>query len=184
MAAIPGKHVLYLAIQPTPEAAAQAHDLVAAARGPHRLTAKPVAADRLHVSLYKLGDFKRPPGVVTEKAVDVIREVGGRPFTVAFNRMGTWNRGDPTRPIVLWGDEGVIGVHGLFADLHKQLVRKSMASRRDPPFEPHMTLVYDRAEMPETIVQPVRWKVEEFVLIHAVHGEGRYEVVERFPLEG
>lgn len=183
MAAIPGKHVLYLALQPTAEAADAAAARLEAARGQHRLTAKPVAAGRLHVSLYNLGAFKRPPGPVLDKALDVVRKVAVQPFTIALNRLGTWGRGDGERPVVLWGDEGVIGVHALYHALHHELVRAGMASRRDPPFEPHMTLLYDRAEAPETFVEPVVWRVEDFVLIHAVHGEGRFQVVERFPLE-
>lgn len=183
MAAIPGKHVYYLALQPTPEAAEAVAERLAAARRDFRLTAKPIAANRLHVSLYNLGAFKRPPGPIMDKAVDVVRRVAARPFTIALNRLGTWGRRDGERPVVLWGDDGVIGVQALYDDLHHELVRAGMASRRDPPFEPHMTLLYDRAEVPETVVEPVSWRVEGFVLIHAVHGEGRFEVVERFPLD-
>lgn len=183
MAAIPGKHVYYLALQPTPEAAETAAARLDAVRREHRLTGKPVAANRLHVSLYNLGAFKRPPGPIIDKAVDVVRRVEAAPFTVAFNRLTSWGKGDGERPVVLWGEEGVIGVHALYDALHHELVRASMASRRDPPFEPHMTLAYDRADVPETFVEPVEWRVEEFVLIHAVHGEGRFQVVERFPLE-
>ena len=35
-----------------------------------------------------------------------------------------------------------------------------------------------------TVVEPVSWTVDAFVLIHAVHGEGRFDVVGRWPLTG
>lgn len=183
MAAIPGKHVLYLALQPSPEAAQQAAEVVARLRDEHRLAGRAVAANRLHVSLNHLGVFKRPPDPVIEKAVDVLRDLSGPPFTVAFNRVASWGRGGGERPVVLWGDEGVIGVEALYSDLNRQLARHGMAPRREPPFEPHMTLLYDRTHIAETFVEPLSWRVDAFALIHAVHGEGRFEVVEQFPLE-
>jgi 2'-5' RNA ligase len=184
MAAIPGKHVFYLALQPTAEAAAAAAERLEAVRREHRLTGRPVAANRLHVSLFNLGTFKRPPGPIIEKAVDVVRRVEARRFIIGLNRLASWGRGDGERPVVLWGEDGVIGVQALYEALHRELVTAGMASRRDPPFEPHMTLLYDRAAVPETFVDPVEWRVVDFVLIHAVHGEGRFQVVERFPLAG
>lgn len=178
-----GKHVVYFALQPPPEAAAQALARLEAARVKHRLSAKPVPSARLHVSLNPIGEFKRPPTPVFEKALEAVAAVEARPFVVAFNRLGTWPSGDPP-PLVLWGDEGVIGVTALYSAIQRALRRRDMAPRREVEIVPHVTLAYDRAEVPETVVEPVAWTVTEFVLIHAVHGEGRYDVAGRIPLSG
>ena len=179
---VPGKHVLYFAILPPPEAAAEAQARLEALRMPLRLTGKPVASQRLHVSLNFVGDFKRPPGPIVEKAIEAMEPVAARRFRVAFNRLGTWPAGDSTHPVVLWGDEGVIGVNALYSAIHKGMRRLDMAPRREPTIEPHMTMQYDRADAPETFIEPVSWTVEEFVLVHAVHGEGKFDVVGRVPL--
>ena len=92
--------------------------------------------------------------------------------------------GSPVPIVTLWGDEGVIGVTGLYSAIYRGMRRIDMAPRREPEITPHMTLVYDKAEVPETFIEPISWRVEEFVLIHAVHGEGRFEVVGRVPLNG
>jgi 2'-5' RNA ligase len=151
-----GKHVVYFALQPPPEAAAEALARWESVRARRRLSAKPVPAARLHVSLNPIGEFKR---------------------------LVTWPSGDPP-PLVLSGDEGVIGVNALYSTIQRALRRRDMAPRREVEIVPHMTLAYDRAEVPETIVEPVTWTVTDFVLIHAVHGEGRYDVVGRIPLNG
>lgn len=177
-----GKHVLYFALQLPPQAAAEALARLGPVRAQHRLTAKPVLPARLHVSLNHVGEFKRPPAPVIQKVSQAAGAVASRRFAVAFNRLGTWPAGDPPRPVVLWGDEGVIGVNELYSTIHRALRRLDMAPRREMPIEPHMTLLYDQAEAPETFVDPVSWTVDEFVLIHAVHGEGRSHVVGRFPL--
>jgi RNA 2',3'-cyclic 3'-phosphodiesterase len=179
-----GKHVLYFALQPPPEAAAQALARLEALRAASRLTAKPWAPGRLHVSLNSIGDFKRPPGPVIDKALEAAQTAMARPFVVEFNRLGTWPAGDPPRPLVLWGDEGVIGVSALYATINKALVKAGMAPRREIEITPHMTLAYDNTAVAEIFVEPVNWAVSEFVLIHAVHGEGRFDVVGRFPLNG
>jgi len=176
-----GKHVVYLALRPPPEAAAEALARLDAHPLRRRLTARPTAPARLHVSLNPIGDFKRPPTPIFDKVLKAVGQVDHPSFDVAFNRLGTWGRADPP-PVVLWGDEGVIGVQSLFSAIHKALWRVDMAPRREPEIAPHMTLAYDRVPVPETFVEPVRWTAAEFVLIHAVHGERRFDVVGQVPL--
>jgi 2'-5' RNA ligase len=174
-----GKHVLYFALLPPPDVAKAAHELLATLKP--RPSARPTAAGRLHVSLNGLGSFQRPPGPVIEKAIEVAAEVRAPRFAVALNRVSAWSRGD--KPCVAaWGDEGVIGVNQLHATIHDALARRGMVPRRLTEIFPHMTLVYDPAKVPETPVEPLTWRVGEFVLIHAVHGEGGFDVAARFPL--
>lgn len=180
---IPGKHVLYFALQPPPQVQAQALALAGAARAKHRLAAKPLPASRLHVSLNYVGDFRRPPGPVIDKALEAVENVAARRFLVEFNRLGTWRAGNPA-PVVLWGDEGVIGVSALYSAIHKALAKAGMVPRREAEIAPHMSLIYDKAQVPETFVEPLGWRVEEFVLIHAIHAEGLHDVAGRFPLSG
>lgn len=182
--AVRGKHVLYFALQPPTEVAERVATLLAGFRVKHRFTAKPTPSERLHVSLNYVGDFKYPPGPVIEKAMAAVADVAARRFVVAFNRMGTWSAGDGERPIVLWGDDGVIGVNALYSTIHRALVRQGMAPRREAEIAPHMTLLRDRAEMPEALIEPVVWRADDFVLVHAIHGEGRHDVLGRFPLSG
>ena len=174
-----GKHVLYFALLPPSDVGRAAQELLRTLRP--RPSARPVPAGRLHVSLNALGAFQRPPGPVVDKAADVAAEVRAPRFTVAFNRAGAWSRGD-NPCVAAWGDEGVIGVNQLYATIHDALARRGMVPRRPTEIVPHMTLVYDPAKVPDTIIAPLAWNVAEFVLIHAVHGEGRFDVAARFPL--
>src|SRR5262245_38188956 len=118
-----GKHVLYFALLPPAEVAQAALALLPTLRP--QPSARPVPAQRLHVSLNALGSFQRPPGPVIEKAVEAAAALEARPFEVAFNRLGAWPTGD-TPCIVTWGDEGVIGANQLYSTIHKALVRPGM----------------------------------------------------------
>jgi len=177
-------HKLYFALQPPAETAQQALRVLRSLRPAEGFTAQALPAERLHVSLNWVGGFQRPPAPVIGKACEVAASVSARPFDVAFNRVGTWTSGDSPWPLVLWGDEGVIGAEGLHTAIHRAMVRTGMAPRREPQIVPHLTLLRDRAVMPEAFIDPIRWTVREFVLIHSLHGKGRHDVVGRFPLTG
>ncbi|WP_293459227.1 2'-5' RNA ligase family protein [Phenylobacterium sp.] len=180
----PGEHVLYFALRPSPEAARAALALggrLCAARG---LKAPLTPADRLHVSLNCVGVFHRVPEEVVDGARRAAEAVRGRRFTVAFNRLAGWGRGPGPRPVVLAGDEGVIGVEALHAAIHARLAAFGMVRGRLRQFWPHMTLLWDQAPVPETMVAPISWRVADFVLVDAFHGSGRRRILGAWPLSG
>lgn len=182
MPAIPGKHVVYFALQPPPETAAEIVALLADRRTAFGLTAKPISPDRLHVPLNAVGDFKRPPGPVIEKAVEAAKPVTAPPVDVRFDRVGSWAVGSGPGPIVLWGDQGPVA--DLYSTIHRALVKPGMAPRREPEMTPHMMLMNDVARPPETEITPIAWTADAFALIYAIPAENRFEVVETFPLNG
>lgn len=178
------KYKLYFAIQPPAVVADQALRLLQTLRPAERFVAKPMPPARLHVSLNWIGGFGRPPTGIVGKAREVAGAVALRPFDVSFNHIGTWQSGDGPWPLVLWGDEGAIGVQALYRALHRAMVGPGMAPRREPALEPHLTLLRDHAVMPEAFIDPVTWTVREFVLLQSVQGDGRLDVLDRFPLGG
>ena len=68
-----------------------------------------------------------------------------------------------------------LGLSMAHAGLGKQVARQ---------FNPHVTLLYDRALAPEAPVEPVSWTVSEFVLIHSLLGQTRHIVLGRWALQG
>lgn len=162
-----GEDVMYFALRPPPDIGRAAQAVLARAAAPCRPT-RPVPLARLHVSL--LGVAGPDPEVLA-----AAERVRARPFRIAFNRLGAWGRGEGVRPVVLWGDEGVIGAEWLHEALEAAL-------RAGPPRTicPHMTLAREADAIPERIVAPVSWWVRDFVLVRS--GGGRSEVLGRWPL--
>jgi 2'-5' RNA ligase len=136
----------------------------------------------LHVTLANLS----LGGIVTEerlaRAAEAAAAVRIPPFLLELNRVESW-RGDP-RPLVLTGEDGVIGADGLHAALGLALIRAGLADGWASNFTAHMTLLRDRLETPIEHVRPIRWWVREFVLIHSHVGQGRYTILGRWPLIG
>lgn len=175
------EHKVFFALQPDDAAAEQVMRVATDLRRRHGLAGRVTAPARLNLSLNFVGTFRGPPTkAVMEKAMGIAATVVTPPFRVTLNRVESWN-GSP-RSLVLLGDEGVIAAQMLHSALHKALAAKSMAPRREPAMQPHITLLWDKAESPPERVGPVSWTVQEFVLLDSVEGEGRHEVLGRWAL--
>ncbi len=139
-------------------------------------------ASRLHLSLNFVGDVPRPADQIGHGKGRLAGRQGrhAAPFAVTLNQVESW-KGE-LHPLVLLGDEGVIGVQLLHAAIHKALVAGTMAPRREPELWPHVSLLWDKAQPPREFVEPITWMAREFVLLDSPYGEGRHEVLGRWPL--
>jgi 2'-5' RNA ligase len=179
--AVSPEHRVFFALQPDAEAAEAMVRLAADLRQRHGLKGRPTPAPRLHLSLNFVGTFRGPPTrAVMEKAIGLADKVAAAPFQVTLNQVQSW-KGDP-HPLVLLGDEGVIGVDLLHTAIHKALAIGSMAPRRQPEIWPQVSLLWDKREIPKAFVEPIGWRAQEFVLLDSPFGEGRQEVLGRWPL--
>jgi len=114
-----------------------------------------------------------------EKAKGLADKVEAAPFRVTLNHVQTWE--DPF-PLVLLGEEGVTGAELLYGAIHKALIKGSMAPRREAGITPHISLLRDPIAVAKEFVEPISWKVQEFVMLDSVGGEGRHEVLGRWAL--
>lgn len=173
------RHVLYFALRPPPEITARAGRLLSTTFG-----LRGVPPERLHVSLTPLGRFGQPPAALIEAARRAVAQVDGPTFRLDFNRLGAWGRGVGARPIVLSGDEGVIGAEALHEAIHARLAAAGLVHPPPRPIWPHMTLARGQGDAPERVIPPVGWRVGEFVLIHSYFGQGRHDLLGRWTLSG
>lgn len=168
---------VYFGLRPDPAAAAQAVALAERLRHKHRLAVPTLPSPRLHVSLNGLPSPAHDQTIA--KACEAVSALRLRSFVVAFNRVASFG-GGRDRPVVLWGDEAVIGVEQLHAALHAALAKSGVLRGRPAAFEPHMTLIRADRELPAAYVEPVSWRVEELLLLAS--GDGRRAVLGRWPL--
>ncbi len=180
---------LFFAVLPDAGARQRIGGLLADLRAAYGLQARPVMADRLHVTMGMVGDFAGIPGNILARAShaanEAVREVA--PFTASFDRaltFSTRSRTSGRRPLVLGGGDGVAGLHALYGALSLAL-RKAGIPGNPPNFTPHLTLMYDEHTVPEHAVAPVEWTVHELVLLHSRIGQNLpYAALGRWPLQG
>ncbi|HEY0334559.1 MAG TPA: 2'-5' RNA ligase family protein [Stenotrophomonas sp.] len=173
---------LFFALMPPPEIAgraeAMAQSLIARGGRQHR----PIAADRLHVTLYFLGHFPGLPATVLENARQVGDRVSTPSFDLSLDRVGGWGGARDRQPCVLTGEgAGVAGVHALHQRLGERLVRQDPGSASQA-FTPHMTLFYGPTAPTGESIEPLQWHVDALWLLRSVAGRARYQVEGRWPL--
>ena len=147
-----------------------------------RMTANAFDADRLHVSLCFVATHADLSPAIAERAHQAASTVRMRPFTVAFNCLTRFSKGDGKRPLVLLGDDGVGGLTALQRSLGMAMRDAGLGHREQPGYTPHVTLLYGTFPIEERTIEPIRWTVRDFVLVHSHRGEGRHSHLGRWPL--
>lgn len=175
---------LFFGVFPEPAVAetiaGRARDL----RGRLGLSGAPLTPERLHVTLHHIGDYAGLPRGIVAQALEAGEAASSAaPFGVTFDKAASFNnRGN--NPFVLQGGEGLLALHDFQKALGLSMARAGLGKQVARQFNPHVTLLYDRALAPETPVEPVSWGVSEFLLIHSLLGQTRHIVLGRWPLKG
>lgn len=174
---------LFFAVFPDAGAAGRIAELARELPITRGVIGQPLATDRFHVSLYHVGDYHG----LSEDTVTAARKAASAVvmpcFTVAFNEAASFRGRPGNQPLVLRGDDGVVGLM-LLQDTLATAMEKANLGHRVPHYTPHVTLLYgDRFAAARGIGEPVRWSVHEFVLVHSLLGRSRYVALARFALK-
>jgi 2'-5' RNA ligase len=158
---------LFLAAVPDASTAQRIHRLAATLKRAHRFDCKIIEPERLHVSLFFLGELLEP---AVRIAREVAAEVRTSPFDVFFDRSVTF-RGNPrNQPFVLTGNDGLDRLKSFRRTLGLAVASNGLRFLAKRDFTPHVTLMYAERDVEEHPIEPIGWTVNEFVLIHSMHG--------------
>jgi 2'-5' RNA ligase len=168
---------LFFALFPDARTAGQLETVAAQQCIRHRLTGRPLAADRFHVSLIGFGGHAGLPRDVVAAAMQAAATIALPPFDVTFECAVSF-LGRP-RPRVLCGDNPDLIA---FRRALGRAVERAGLGRVKPQWAPHVTLLYDERGVDENAIEPIAWTAREFVLLHSLRGEGRYVPLARWAL--
>lgn len=174
---------LFLALYPDASTAERVAALARQLGERHGLRGRPISAERLHVTLHHLGDYAGVPDDVVRMAGDAAARVADASFEIAFDRAASFASRGGKCPFVLLGDEGMQAVTTLQQRIGEAMKASGLARRVEARFTPHMTLLYDDQVVATHAIEPIRWQVREFALVHSLLGRSRHVVLARWPLE-
>lgn len=141
------------------------------------LKGAPLLTDRFHVTVQGLGNYDGLPRSVVAKAIGAGAAVTSMPFEVAFDRVTSFAGSDA---LVLRGGDGIDGIV-MFHHALGVAMRKSGLSAGSQ-ITPHITLLYERRRVEEQFIEPIRWTVRDFVLVHSWRGRTMHIPLERWRL--
>ncbi len=165
-------HRLFLALPPPPELAARMTGLQQELG-----LARPVPADRLHLTLLLMPDYAHVPDGLAEAVAEEAARVRMPPFRVILDRA----QGNG-RNLVLQPSEPIEALAMFRERLGLSLVRAGIELRPGYRFSPHVTLSYNDRERISAEIEPLSWLVEEFVLIHSFVGLTKHVELGRWRL--
>jgi RNA 2',3'-cyclic 3'-phosphodiesterase len=182
MVASPADVGLFFSIFPDALTAFRIAQIARRCRRDLGLRGEPLAASRLHISLQYLGRYLEMPETVVAKARAAAARVRMPPFAVMLDRAISFSGRADNYPLVLLGDDGVVGLRMLYRSLGAQMRKVGLRARSD--FTPHMTLIYDSRRIDEEPIEPICWTVGELVLVQSLIGETKHVRLGRWPLRG
>jgi 2'-5' RNA ligase len=173
---------LFFAVFLSIDAATSAGELAWGLRREHDLKGRPLAVERLHVTLQHLGDHSGLPPDIVAAAGEAAVTVSARPFDVAFDRVVSFSGRPHNRPLVLRGGAGLDELMVFQRTLGLAMTKTGLGRHSGSNFTPHVTLLYDGQRIAEQAVQTISWTVREFVLVHSLLGQTRHIALGRWPL--
>jgi len=165
---------LFFALFPDDETATRIAALAASECERHGLRGKPLRNDRLHVTLFHLGDWAGVPEDAVAAASRAAAALREPPFDLAFDTVASFNARRAQKPFVLKATSGNETLRAFHAGLARELRQAGLAQWTRGGFEPHLTLAYDQQLVPPQPVEPIAWHAREFVLVHSLLGQTRH----------
>jgi tRNA(adenine34) deaminase len=174
---------LFFAVVPDLPATSRVATLAAQLCAEHALSGTPIAAERLHVTLYHLGKYPALPPDILARAREAAQLVSIAPFEVVFDRVMSFPGRPGQQPLVLRGGSGVDALIELQRGLAAALHTVGLAARAKQHFTPHVTLSYDEQRLGERSIDSIRWQVNEFALLESLLGQSTYLRRDTWPLQ-
>ena len=172
---------LFFAIRPDADAQGQMWSLGSQLCDAHGLKGNRVELDRLHVTLHWLGEHAELPSDLVERTLAAGAGVDAAPFDVVFDRAGCMDGGGGL--LVLTASRGSGSLQRFQRAVAGAMTDAGIGRYVRSGFRPHVSLVYADRQVERQAIAPIRWTVNELVLIHSAVGESRHIVLGRWPLQ-
>lgn len=145
------------------------------------LKGKPLPTKHFHVTLHSIGIHDRFFEHVASWAQATASTISMPAFDVVLDHVGSFSRAARDRPVVLLGSNGVAALKEFRGVLGTTLAKAGF-NLKPSSFTPHLTLLYDKHEVAERTLEPVRWTAREFVLVDSRVGKTQHVQLARWPL--
>ena len=173
---------LFFGLFPDAATAARIREVGEELRRNHGLTGRVHAQDRLHVTLFHLGDYPGLPPALVKSAMAAAEVMEAAAFEVTFDHATSFSGAPRNRPFILKGGEGLAELCDYRQALGLALAGQGV--KTTPAYTPHVTLLYDDRIIEPDPITPISWTVRELVLVRSLIGKGVHEHIGRWRLEG
>lgn len=143
----------------------------------HSLQGHPIEASRLHATLHHLGDHIELREDIVDAAIAAAGRVSLAPFDIALASACSFSGTRTQHPCVLLCPEERPPLHALWRELGTQLMAAGLGRHLKREFTPHVTLLYDTQVLAPQAIEPIRWTVRDFALVHSRLGRTEHRIL-------
>lgn len=173
---------LMFLIYPDSATATRIAHLTEQLRVQHGLKGRHVAAERLHVTLFHLGDFAGLPARREAASRAAVETLKAAPFSVEFDHVMSFGGGPGRQLLVLRASTGVDALLDFQRQMTQTLRRAGLGEYEPAQFTPHMTLFYGDHRIETQHIEPFRFVVQEFVLVQSLLGRTQHQTLATWKL--
>ncbi|RZJ06488.1 MAG: hypothetical protein EON50_22600 [Acidovorax sp.] len=179
-------HDLYFFVRLPPQAADRAFGLLRSlGLPPCPKRGAQMRKDGLHITVEKLGRFlDGVPGRQIELAMAAACTLAAEPFDIELDIVQSTTGPSGQSMAHLTGrNAGLRGIRGFERDLAQAMRRVGFDERQiRRRFSPHVTLDYRHEPFDPRDIEPLAWRVSEFMLVDSLYGLSQHDVLARWPL--
>jgi RNA 2',3'-cyclic 3'-phosphodiesterase len=176
------KDRIFFACLPDAVTATRIHTLAKEQKQLHKFYGTLILPEHLHVTLFHLGDWIKLPVEIVAHAVDAATQVEVQSFDTAFGRLESFRNRTGIYPFVLTGAAEVWRPLRMALGVALKQGCLGGAVHETDDFKPHITLLRDEQRTRRIDIEPIGWRVHDFVLIHSMLGKTTHIHLGRWPL--
>jgi len=171
---------LFFAVLPSEPVRPAIAGLSRTLRCAHHLPGRPIADDRLHVTLAPLCDPHQSLRDTILRATMLGAGICYPRFPLSFQWSEGFRHRDARYPLVLRGADGVQPLLGFQLEIQAQMRRAGFGMA--PGFTPHMTLLWTDRCVEANPIAPIGWMVRDFALVLSLPRQSRHIHLARWQL--
>lgn len=142
-----------------------------------RVAGRRVEPGKYHLTLHFLGESADVPASTIDRCRRAAATVACDAFRLVIDRAGSF----PPARVEWLAPSGGSGLDALWSAMAEALDEAGVAVRGTDAFRAHVTVLRGLStSLGELRIEPIRWPVDAFVLVHS-HA-GHYDVIGRWPL--
>ena len=177
------KERLFLAALPPSGITQIIHVLAEEQKRTHGFDGTLIRPEHLHVTLFHLGDWITLPEELVSRAREAAASIDAATFEVTFERLTSFRNRTGIQPFVLTGPSEPW--RPLRSALGRALKKFGLgvAVHDVDDFTPHVTLLRDAKSAKSVRIDPIKWQVQDFVLVQSLLGKTTHIHLGRWPLK-
>ncbi len=173
---------LFFALRPPAKVQARAAALAQVVRRTHDLPGRIASGDLQYVTLFFLGNHATVPPKLVADAQAAAASLIAAPFDLSFDQVDSF--GSRIRPAIVLRNGADISAWVKFHRLLGIALTRAGLRQWVKSQVPHLALFYTDEVIDACPVEPIGWRVTDFVLVESLVGRSEHRELGRWPLEG